>query len=84
VTGIATYYYPPPNRHVPATLMCASPNLRFGTHVSILDLENHKRTRCVVGDREGRSPGRVVDLGSRVFARLAPLARGVIRVRLGW
>ena len=35
-------------------------------------------------DREGRGSDRVVDLSETQFAELAPLAVGVVRVKVSW
>jgi rare lipoprotein A len=76
--GDASYYYPSD----PAE--CAHRTLPFGTSVTVTNLENGKRTTCVVGDRGPFVDGRVIDLSSDRFAELAPLSEGVIRVRIEW
>ena len=52
--------------------------------VHITNLANGKVATCMVGDRKGPSQIRVIDLNDTVFQRLAPLAQGVIRVKLTW
>jgi rare lipoprotein A (peptidoglycan hydrolase) len=75
--GVATWYSYFPGR-------CATSYLPFGTRIHVRDLATGKTINCVVTDREGRGDGRVVDLSETQFAELAPLWRGVVRVKVSW
>lgn len=77
LVGVATWYAWRPGQ-------CATSYRPKGTRIWIEDLATHRTVSCLVTDYEPRSPGRVVDLDSGVFAELAPLAQGVIRVRVTW
>jgi rare lipoprotein A (peptidoglycan hydrolase) len=71
-------WYPAP------TGTCASPDLAFGTVVTVTDLSTGASIVCTVDDREAPNPGRVIDLSQGSFAQLADLAAGLIDVRLTW
>jgi Lytic transglycolase len=75
--GWATWY-----RYFPGR--CATSYLPFGTRIRVRDLANGRVVTCVVTDREGRGEGRVVDLSATQFAKLAPLSKGVVRVKVSW
>jgi beta-lactam-binding protein with PASTA domain len=75
--GWATWYPYFPGR-------CATSYLPFGTRIHVRDLANGRTIVCVVTDHEGHGEGRVVDLSATQFAELAPLARGVVRVKVSW
>jgi len=75
--GLATWYSYIPGR-------CATSYLPFGTRIHVRDLANGRTIVCVVTDRQGRGDGRVVDLNQTQFAELAPLWRGVVRVKVSW
>jgi beta-lactam-binding protein with PASTA domain len=75
--GLATWYSYVPGR-------CATSYLPFGTRIHVRDLANGRTVTCVVTDRQGRGDGRVVDLSETQFAHLAPLWRGVVRVKVSW
>jgi beta-lactam-binding protein with PASTA domain len=75
--GLATWYSYFPGR-------CATSYLPFGTRIHVRDLANGRTIVCIVTDRQGRGDGRVVDLNETQFARLAPLWRGVVRVKVSW
>ena len=75
--GDATWYYYVPGR-------CATWYLPYGTRLTIRDLDTGKTIHCVDTDREGAHGDRVVDLSSQQFSQLAPLSRGVIRVKVSW
>ncbi len=64
-------------------LTAASPWLPFGTRVTVTNLANGKSVTVVINDR-GPFGGRVIDLSSEAFSRIAPLAAGVCEVRLSW
>ena len=83
--GVATYYRPPSLRGVPAAQVCASPSLAFGTHLTVTNTTTGHSVTCVVADRMGQNnAGRVIDLSTQTFSRLAPLSQGVMHVKLAW
>lgn len=83
ITGPATWF------RSPAGVSAAGPLLRKaigaswrGTRVRVC-----ASGRCIVtalGDWCACGGGRLIDLDSRLFGRLAPLGRGVIRVEVTW
>ena len=75
--GDATWYYYIPGR-------CATWYLPYGTRLTIRDLDTGKTIHCIDTDREGAHGNRVVDLSAQQFRQLAPLSRGVIRVKVSW
>jgi hypothetical protein len=77
LTGQASWY-----DAVPGT--CASPDLPFGTVVTVTDLSTGASVRCTVDDREAHTPGRVLDMAQATFSQLASPSVGVIEVRLSW
>ncbi|HUY63405.1 MAG TPA: septal ring lytic transglycosylase RlpA family protein [Acidimicrobiales bacterium] len=76
-TGEASWYQAPAGT-------CASPDLAFGTTVTVTDLSTGDSVTCTVDDRQARSPGRVIDLAEATFAKLADPSTGLIEVRLTW
>lgn len=76
-TGVASWYSTRPGT-------CASPQLPFGTVVTVTYLADGASTTCVVEDRGPKPAGRVIDLSESVFSRLASLSRGLLEVRLTW
>ena len=83
-TGQATWYVAPAHGQYPASRVCSSATLRFGTVVTIRNLHNGRVATCVVGDRKPFNAVRLVDLSTGVFTKLAPLNAGVIPVSLSW
>ncbi|HEY5092055.1 MAG TPA: PASTA domain-containing protein [Acidimicrobiales bacterium] len=75
--GDATWYSYFPGR-------CATWYLPMGTRIAVRDLATGKVIHCIVTDREGAHGNRVVDLSETQFAQLAPLAKGVVVVRVSW
>jgi hypothetical protein len=75
--GDATWY-----RYIPGH--CATWYLPRGTRITVRDLATGKVVHCIASDREGAHGNRVVDLDSQQFAELAPLAKGVIAVKVSW
>lgn len=76
-TGRATWF--------PATgLTAAHPTLPFGTVVKVTNLANGRHVTAVVRDRGPYWEGRIIDLSPVAFAELAPLARGVVDVKVEW
>jgi len=64
-------------------LTAAHPWLPFGTVVTVTNLANGRTVQVVINDR-GPFGGRIIDLSSQAFSRIAPLGQGVARVRLSW
>jgi beta-lactam-binding protein with PASTA domain len=75
--GDATWYSYIPGR-------CATWYLPMGTRITVRDLKTGKVIHCIVTDREAAHGNRVVDLNETQFAQLAPLARGVVVVKVSW
>jgi beta-lactam-binding protein with PASTA domain len=75
--GDATWYAYFPGR-------CATWYLPRGTRITVRNLATGVAIRCVVTDREAAHGNRVVDLSETDFARLQPLWRGVVRVKVSW
>ncbi|MBW4077536.1 MAG: PASTA domain-containing protein [Acidobacteria bacterium] len=75
--GVATWYSYIPGR-------CATWFLPMGIHVRVIDLATGRSVTCVVTDHEAARGDRVIDLSETDFARLEPLAKGVIDVRVSW
>ncbi len=59
----------------------AHKTLPFGTEVEVTNLANGKSVIVRINDRGPYGPGRVIDLSSNAFSKLAPLSRGVINVQ---
>ncbi len=75
--GDATWY-----RYIPGH--CATWYLPRGTRITIRDLATGRVVHCIASDREAAHGDRVVDLDTQQFAELAPLAKGVIVVKVSW
>ena len=75
--GDATWY-----RYIPGR--CATWYLPRGTRITIRDLATGKVVHCIASDREAAHGNRVVDLDTVQFAELAPLAKGVVVVKVSW
>ncbi len=75
--GDATWYEYFPGR-------CATWYLPMGTRITVRNLATGVAITCVVTDREAAHGDRVVDLSVTDFARLQPLWRGVVRVKVSW
>ena len=75
--GLATWYSYFPGR-------CATSYLPMGTRIWVRNLATGRTITCVVTDRQGSTTGRVADLSETQFAELAPLARGIVRVKVWW
>ena len=76
-TGAASWYQAPAGT-------CASPNIAYGTVVTVTDLSTGKSVTCTVDDHQDPSSGRVLDLAEATFAELADPSVGVIEVRVSW
>ncbi|PKN47840.1 MAG: septal ring lytic transglycosylase RlpA family lipoprotein [Deltaproteobacteria bacterium HGW-Deltaproteobacteria-17] len=66
----------------PKALTAAHRTLPFGTIVKVIEVKTGKSVEVRITDRGPYIRGRVIDLTPAAFARLAPLARGVITVTL--
>ena len=86
LVGLATYYRPPAKGvYFGPTIVCASIKaIPMKTKVTITNLGTGKTATCMVGDRKAESTVRIIDLNDTVFASLAPLSQGVLRVKLTW
>jgi hypothetical protein len=77
-TGQVTWY-----QH--SGLCGASHALPRGVPVTVSDAQGRTSVTVIIDDRGPRAgPGRFLDLCQTAFARIAPLARGVARVTVGW
>jgi hypothetical protein len=57
----------------------------FGTRVTVTSLAGGEQATVVINDRGPYGvAGRIIDLCSSVFASLAPLAQGVVDVKITW
>jgi uncharacterized protein YabE (DUF348 family) len=75
--GIASWY----DRN---GLVAAHKSLPFGTRVTVTNLSNGQSVTVVIDDRGPYVQGRIIDLSDDAFARIAPLGRGTIDVRIAW
>jgi len=75
--GVATWY-----NYIPGH--CATWYLPKGTRITVHDLATGKSITCIISDREDSGSNRVVDLNETQFSELAPLAQGVISVKVTW
>ncbi len=78
LSGEATWY----PEASPGT--CASPTLPFGTTVRVVAAATGASTTCVVDDREGSNPGRVLDMSATGFSQIATPGQGVVTVTISW
>ena len=89
-TGWASYYAPSlagkstANRELyhPDSLTVAHKSLPFGTRLKVLNLENNRQVIVRVNDRGPFTHQRILDLSQRAFRQLAPLEKGLIKVRI--
>ena len=87
-TGKASYYgsrggkTASGERVDPKALTAAHRTLPFGTIVKVTAVDSGKSVDVRINDRGPFIRGRIIDLTPAGFARLAPLVRGVIPVRL--
>ncbi|MBX3734386.1 MAG: septal ring lytic transglycosylase RlpA family protein [Verrucomicrobiae bacterium] len=63
-------------------ITAAHESFPFGTRVRVTNLENGKSVVVRINDRFKPFKGRIIDLSEGAFARIAPLAQGVIPVSL--
>lgn len=66
----------------PKAFTAAHRTLPFGTIVRVTALKSSRSVDVRINDRGPFIRGRVIDLSPAAFARIAPLSRGVVRVRL--
>jgi rare lipoprotein A (peptidoglycan hydrolase) len=64
--------------------MCASPDLAFGTVLTVTNTATGASTTCTVDDREADNPGRVVDMSYSGFSAIADPSQGVAEVTISW
>ena len=66
--------------------MCgASARLAKGSLATVTDRANGRSVTVIIDDRGSAGVhARIIDLCETAFARLAPLARGVLDVTVGW
>jgi rare lipoprotein A (peptidoglycan hydrolase) len=76
-TGEASWYSAPAGT-------CASPDLAFGTILTVTDVSNGSSTTCTVEDRGPSVGGRILDLSEANFSQIADPSEGVIEVRVSW
>lgn len=62
--------------------MTAHKTLPFGTKIKVSSLDNEKFVIVEVVDRGPHIAGRIVDLTPKAFEELAPLSRGVFKVKI--
>ena len=60
----------------------AHKKLPFGTKVRVTNIENSKSVIVKINDRGPFVKGRIVDLSSSAFSRIANLGAGVIEVKI--
>ena len=65
------------NQHA---MTCASNKHKFGTQLKVTNTANGKSVVCRVNDRGKLGKGVVVDLSKGVFAKIAPLSQGKVKV----
>jgi uncharacterized protein YabE (DUF348 family) len=65
-------------------LTAAHKTLPKGTVVKVTNVANGKSVNVVIRDRGPYVKGRIIDLSTHAFKRLAPLGTGVIRVKIRW
>jgi len=63
---------------------CAHKTLPKGTVVTVTNLSNGKTATCVVNDRGPYVAGRIIDLDTSVFTKLASTGAGVFNARISW
>ena len=63
-------------------LTAAHRKLPFGTTVKVTNLQNGRSVTVRVNDRGPYIKGRIIDLSSSAFNRIANLKKGIIEVRL--
>ena len=77
ITGVATWYHWRSGQ-------CASPSIAFGTTITVTNVATGASATCTVTDREGSTPGRILDLDVSVFSAIASLSAGALTVTVAW
>ena len=67
------------NQHA---MTCASNRYKLDTQLKVTNTANGKSVVCRVNDRGKLGKGVVVDLSKGAFAKIAPLSRGKIKVKV--
>lgn len=62
-------------------LTAAHKYLPFGTIVEVTNMANGKSVQVKINDRGPYGPGRIIDLSSSAFAKIADLSTGVVNVQ---
>ncbi|MGQ0743395.1 MAG: septal ring lytic transglycosylase RlpA family protein [Acidimicrobiales bacterium] len=75
--GVASWFGAPKST-------CAHKTLPKGTIVRVIRVSTGADTTCRVADRGPYIEGRIIDLSTDTFARLAPIGAGVMEVRIEW
>lgn len=65
-------------------LMAAHKTLPFGTLVKVTNLDNGKTVTVTIRDRGPYVDGRIIDLSDNAFKQIAPIGRGVAKVKIEW
>jgi rare lipoprotein A (peptidoglycan hydrolase) len=78
-SGGASYYSQPW-----AAKGCAHKTLPKGTVVTVTNVANGKSTTCVINDRGPYVAGRIIDMDTSLFAKIASTSQGVAQVRISW
>ena len=78
-TGQASYY-----NHPDQGLTAAHRTLPFGTVVTVTNRANGKSVQVTINDRGPYIDGRIIDLNTPAFERIAAKSTGVINVRISW
>ena len=63
-------------------MTAAHRKLHFGTKIKVTNLQNGKSVIVRINDRGPFIKGRIIDLSSSAFSRIANLKKGIIEVRL--
>lgn len=66
----------------PDDMTCAHPKLRFGTRLTVTNLENGKRVVVRVNDRGPFAKNRILDVSKEAAKRLDFIDKGVAKIRL--
>lgn len=73
-TGLGTWYDAPGR--------AASLQFIFGTKVKVINLDSGASVVVTINDHGPYGQGRIIDLAKETFSKIAPLSKGVIRVRV--
>lgn len=73
-SGLGTWYDAPGR--------AASLQFPFGTKVRVINMESNASTVVTINDRGPFGEGRIIDLAKEAFEKIAPIGKGVIRVKV--